>query len=247
MRTRSIISILVTIVACSLGLQVYSAINAEVVTHLIYRKETAVNVSKCEPSQKVNWFKVYITVDTIGIYLPMLLVMVSHFIMFLVLREQAIRRRYTTNSEASNQLQSISRKFVVIVCAFFICLLPKTILSNYDAYYVMKGSLHMSPEHTVKRMIQFTTPLLNLNSCINPLIYAKIHTKVLPSLRLVVGRFSAAIRDVGSWLICNKQDSNGNEDTETSDGTMQQREIRSGTKITDSTPAVIGSKLSEKI
>ena len=246
MRTRSIISILVTIVACSLGLQVYSAINAEVVTHLIYRKETAVNVSKCEPSQKVNWFKVYITVDTIGIYLPMLIVMVTHFIMFLVLREQAIRRRYTTNSEASNQLQSISRKFVVIVCAFFICLLPKTILSNYDAYNVMKG-WHTSPEHTVKRMIQFTTPLLNLNSCINPLIYAKIHTKVLPSLRLAVERFSAAIRDVGSWLICNKQDRNGNEDTETNDGTMQPREIRSETKITASTPAVIGSKLSEKI
>ena len=238
----SFILILVVIAAFSIGSQIYLAMKTELVRYLKYKNENAVNVYKCVPSENVNWFIVIIIGDLVGIYLPMLIVLVAHLLMFLVLREQAIRRSYTANTEISSQLQSISRRFVVIVCAFYICLLPKTILSNYHAYNVMSGEKRMSKDHVVMKMKYLASPLLNLNSCLNPLIYAKIHTKFIPGLRWVLRRFNGVVRGV---TCCNLGSENG--EVKGDDDTVKSTEIQIEEKIIVSAPSDFDHALNEDI
>ena len=129
----------------------------------------------------------------------MLIVLFTHIVMFVKLREQAVARKHTSTNEKGNQLQSISKRFVIIVCAFYVCLLPKTIISDYKTYYNwVEGVMSMS--NITHKMENFATPLLNLNSCLNPLIYSKLHQKFLPGLRWV-WRKSTSIRiGAGSWF-----------------------------------------------
>ena len=116
---------------------------------------------------------------------------------------------------------------MLFVCAFYICLLPKTILDNYHAYNVMSGEKRMSKDHVVMKMKYLASPLLNLNSCLNPLIYAKIHTKFIPGLRWVMRRFNGVVR--GVTCCCNlgsdKDEVKGDEDIKSTEIQIEEKII----------------------
>ena len=78
---------------------------------------------------------VFTNTDIFGVYIPMLVVLFTNIVIFVKLWEQPVTRKHTSTNEKGNQFQSISKRFVIIVCTFCVCLLPKTIVNNYQAYY----------------------------------------------------------------------------------------------------------------
>ena len=75
------------------------------------------------------------------------------------------------------------RTFSIIVIAFYICMLPNSILMTYHTYsYVFNTGKRI--DTTINYTMNFTFLCLqNINSCLNPLIYAKMHRKIYAALK----------------------------------------------------------------
>ena len=122
---------------------------------------------------------------SIGFWIPMVLTMVCHFLMYKKLRTQTIFRRNSSSSINSNlQMKRITVKFVVIICAFYTCILPLTIVETYATYQKYKGLTILSPAQ-YHMILSLCTLLMDFNSCINPLIYANLHVRLLSGVRWI--------------------------------------------------------------
>ena len=120
---------------------------------------------------------------TFGFWIPLFLTIFCHFLMYKKLRKQPLSG---TNSASSlnyqQQLRRITVKFIVIICAFYTCILPLTIVETYITYQRYRGIKIMSATkyHTI---LSLCTLLMNCNSSLNPLIYANVHLRLYASIR----------------------------------------------------------------
>ena len=123
---------------------------------------------------------------TLGIYLPMIIVIVCHVAMYVKLRQQARFRAESMNNNDSTkiQMQNLSRKFLLIVCVFYICMLPGTIIWLHFTYLMYtKQMVHWDKKYYYEIGVDISWAVLNMSCCLNPFIYGQLHAKMLGFIR----------------------------------------------------------------
>ena len=159
----------------SISLSVYEA------THTQYRGKsfayldgTTYEYAQCvlDMSDKSFMIDAFLT-SSLGILLPMVIIAIVYIIIYLRLKKQAQIRRTHSSHDSNNQMVKFSRTFTTLVIVFYICYLPATILSlHHFKNYVSYNNHHFNTALSISNF------LMNINCCINPLIYSKIHVKI---------------------------------------------------------------------
>ena len=155
--------------------------------NFIYINKKAYEYFDCyisvEGKEDVTFFNTLAT-NIIGIWLPMIIIVIVHIMLFWKLHKQSQAMRghcHTSASGAPSQLQRISKRFIIIVCAFFLCMLPGTIIQTYFAYLVYSRTEKEYQElykNFFRSAVQISTSIMNVNSCLNPFIYGQIQMKL---------------------------------------------------------------------
>ena len=140
-----------------------------------------------------------ITRNFIDIWTPMLAIVATHIAMFLELRKQARIRAQSTGADTSKHIQGISRTFLLIVFAFFACMLPTTVsgIVGIESFLATQAW-------------NYSILLANFNSCLNPLIYAKIHQKIYIRMKTM---FRGVLQRVRVYFGKQSTDASGSKDS----------------------------------
>ena len=88
-----------------------------------------------------------------------------------------------TSRQADTQMAKILRTFLVVIMAFYICCLPATIL------FIYYNANEVTNTPTFDTSQNFANFLNNVNSCLNPLIYSKLHLKVYKAAKRIYNSF----------------------------------------------------------
>ena len=111
--------------------------------------------------------------------LPLMLIMGFNYTAFRILREQMKSFDGNSNTKRCSVLKKASKTFCLVAVAFFVCTLPAAIfqvttryLVVYDLEYVKRHMKDISRAHN------YLVKLTNVNSCLNPVIYSKVHMKL---------------------------------------------------------------------
>ena len=117
----------------------------------------------------------------LGIWLPMILITVVYILMYIKLKRQAKIRRHTTSHDSQAQMNSISRTFTMVVVVFYICYLPPSILLLIYLESIHRQMSIDDDAYTVT--VSVTDFLWYSNSCLNPIIYSRIHEKIYECIK----------------------------------------------------------------
>ena len=176
-RSMYVTIISLAIILCPLVLQTYFLSNMTIYKYinseLSYHNNKTVYIEKCAITYKRR-FSLRIIIRSIGIWMPAIIIILTHIMMFCKLKKEARIRSQSTSSNTSTQMQQISKTFLVTVIVFLVCLLPWSIIQCLR--YSYNSDIESSP--SFKRMSNYSFTLANLNSCLNPFIYSKIHQKI---------------------------------------------------------------------
>ena len=161
-RQTYVIFLTFTIVLCSLALQAFQATKSKLVKYLIFKHHETVYADRCFATitRKTNFTSIIIT-SFIGLWIPMIIVIVVHVSMFSELQKQA-RVRVQSSNSAGDQMQQILKLFAATVLAFFICSLPLSLM-NCILYY--EGNLFTFNKYAI------FASLLHILTALSILIY----------------------------------------------------------------------------
>ena len=190
LRTRSVICVTIIIAVCSLAPSAYVATTTKLTRiHEIVRN-TPVYHDICKVYENNEQKLIYILIIyTIGVWVPIVIILVVHIAMYIKLHQQSRIRAQHTTTDTTAQMRRTLKIFVIVVFAFIICILPLTV---FECIIIINRDYFDSIPH-LNKAHAFSIPLCNLNSCLNPLIYAKIHSRIYKSIRWVwsgISRYS---------------------------------------------------------
>ena len=113
--------------------------------------------------------------------------------MYLKIKEQAVQRELNSSHNSSAQMIRISRTFTVVITVYYVCYLPHTIMDVVNDYtFYTTESSHPAFNST----IPFTNFLIFSNSCLNPLIYSKIHLKIYIGIKHVIAQWNLSLSSI---------------------------------------------------
>ena len=182
LKTKYIILTSIAIISCSLFVQIFRCIKYKCIKIISFINSKAVLINFCEAAfSNKEWYLESLIKTAVGIWLPMLIVALCYAALFIRLRQQALfRSRSSSSTSSGTQTQMISRTFSVIVCAFFICMLPGTTIWIHYTYLKYTGSVSYLIKNwsIYNAAIDISWAVTNLNCCLNPFIYGKLHRKL---------------------------------------------------------------------
>ena len=133
---------------------------------------------------------------TIGMWLPMLMILVVYISMYMMIRKQAFQRRLNSSYDSRVQMMQISCTFPFVIAVYYICYLPHTIIKILNDHSISSRSVDHNADETTR---PFTNYLIFSNSCLNPLIYSKIHLKVYKIIRNTLNRSNCKLARMRSF------------------------------------------------
>ena len=141
---------------------------------------------------------------SIGIWLPMIMIVVVNILMYIKIRKQATKRKLSSSHNSSAQMVQISRTFMIVVVVYFVCYLPHTILHTmYDSFHnateFISNTAFNKANRVFNRALPFTNFLLFSNSCLNPIIYSKIHKKIYDWIKVAMIRCKKRFSCIWNW------------------------------------------------
>ena len=162
-----------------------------------YFNKTAYKYSRCSfrTTFRRN-FKDTVIKNTVGVWIPMLIIVTVYVLMFLKLKQHARVRSAYSSQDPTFQIRRISRTFITVVCVFFICLLPRSIWETYVKYLKITTHNLSHNYRSLNSVTDVTTLLSNINCCLNPVIYTKLHTRLFGSFCWVWGKLNSFMRDM---------------------------------------------------
>ena len=110
------------------------------------------------------------------IVIPLIIIIGSQLLSFRELKKST--RQFGADSNRLRTLRSVLNTFVAVVVVFFALMIPSQIFSAYFQYLMIHEL-----EYLVKNLVlyadisRYINLVLAFNSCINPLIYAKIYRR----------------------------------------------------------------------
>ena len=134
----------------------------------------------CNKDLMINTFITH----TLGIWLPMLLIAITYIAMYRKLKKEAQLAQNNSTQDSHAQLTQISQTFTIVLFVFYICYLPLSI--QHVVYYYFRYSerpINKSAYINYRAITQF---LLYTNSCLNPIIYSKVHLKIYNYFRKLI-------------------------------------------------------------
>ena len=169
----------ILVLCCSISLQGYVFTKYSYSTEIHSVKNVSLKVHTCKSHFTVEErFTKSIVQFTIGLWIPLVMTIVCHFLMYrALLVQEKFSRILNCSVSHREQLRGLSIKFFVIICAFYTCILPLTIVETYITYKKYRGLKIMSPAK-YHMMLSLCTLLMNFNSSLNPLIYANLHIRL---------------------------------------------------------------------
>ena len=206
------------VIFCSLALQVFQVTKTNIKRRIDYAGGVAFYIDDLHYglSNEEQFIHILVT-QTIGLWVPLLLVILVHIAMFIELRKRAQIRAQST-STTNNQMQRTMRLFLVIVLAFFACSMPYSILNCLMYYPGNLIGIHAKSTdyNNIIRVRNVCVPLAFLNSCLNPYIYSKAHLKIFSGLRWVYAKvhtwiFIGVSKRVESWFARSQTPSRASE------------------------------------
>ena len=125
--------------------------------------------------------------STFVIFLPLFLIVVVQLLTYMHLTQSARRRRSTVQDVARiKELNRVSGVFATIAGVFFTLTLPSSIFILIFWHYVIHDfTFVLRHRHLMNDLSGIFNILLATNSCVNPLLYAKIHKKLLRRIRMI--------------------------------------------------------------
>ena len=114
----------------------------------------------------------------------MLLIVVVYILIYLKMKKQAQFRQRTASINSDTQMVQLSKTFTIVVLVYFICYLPSTISTVIIKYHLYS---HMRIENSIGYSARtIFVCLLFSNSCMNPIIYSKVHIKIYNLVRQLI-------------------------------------------------------------
>ena len=121
------------------------------------------------------WYYHYVNLTRLINYIiPFFIISASHILMFRELKQQTKMHMDNNNNSRNNKermkkLKDISVTFLFTVLGYFVCIMPYMVSSSISHYTDFKLPLEVSD------VLQL---MPNLECCINPFVYSKIHRKI---------------------------------------------------------------------
>ena len=141
---------------------------------------------KCSDKEIINLELIINTFVTcsLGIWLPMILIGITYIAMYLKLKKEAQITQSNSTLDSQAQLNRISRTFTTVLFVFYICYLPLSV--QHAIYYYFKYTNRTINESVYNNCWAISQFLLYTNSCLNPIIYSKVHLKIYNCVRKLV-------------------------------------------------------------
>ena len=139
--------------------------------------------------------------------------------MFFKLRKQARIRAQSTGTDTRRHIQGISKTFLLIVFAFFTLLLPFSITRTIAGKFKDFGNI------ILVQAWDFSIVLANFNSCINPVIYAKIHRKIYLQTKNLIAR---VLRHFRGCFDKQRRDTSGSTDSNRNNSSVAKTKYSNG-------------------
>ena len=181
------------IMSCSVGLVAFKALSFryfESNLHFYQNVTYVYSVCATKLTAKQNFVNEIIGF-CLGIWTPMLTVVVIYVKMYMHLKKRANVRRKISTQDSTVQMQKVVMTFFITVLGFYFCLLPMTIYQTID--YHPKRFDRYNRLYLVSHIFG---ALANANSCLNPFIYSKIHLRVY---RAILGPLSLLRKFIGHY------------------------------------------------
>ena len=142
----------------------------------------------------------------VGIWVPIAVAIVCHVTMYVQLCKQARFRSKSSSSISSDiYMRKISRKFLVIVLVFSICMLPGTVIWIHYTYLIYTEQFkHVKNKYFYDVGVDISWAVLNMSCCLNPFIYGKLHTKLLVFIRKRISADANATNTTKTRTVPNK-------------------------------------------
>ena len=201
LKLQFVLSATILIILCSVTMRAFAATKYRFRRYLMYFKGTAIHVDKCfsKMTESESFYNNLIEAS-LSIWLPLIIITVIHVIIFIRLRKQAHARSHSSNTDSSQQMKRILKTFIVIVCAFYVCTLPKTISYTYVCYLRLqaakKGIFLSNINKHIYLVHNYTIHLMVMSSCLNPIIYSRSHEKVYRAIQW----FRNSCKRLFSWI-----------------------------------------------
>ena len=107
--------------------------------------------------------------------------------MYFKIKQQAELRRHNSSIDPISQLNQSLCIFTTVVAVFYICYLPNAIQYQVEVYVIyFKIPINWDLFMTV---YAFTNFLFFSNSCLNPIIYSRVHLKIYSCIKQVIRAF----------------------------------------------------------
>ena len=140
--------------------------------------------------------------------LPLILIAIVQFKSYRALKISS--GRFGENSNRMKRMKRVFFTLLATVVAFFICTIPNAVFKVYGNYLIAYNMpfflLNMKLMTTVNTIVKL---IFSCNNCLNPIIYARIHTVVAEKVSKI---FSSGLR------LLNKSRTTTSESTTASTG-----------------------------
>ena len=112
-----------------------------------------------------------------GWILPFLIICILYGLCVKKLRESKLKEENESMKKRNAQSRKVVKMFIIIVCVFFLCTMP------YNLFFVTTNFMlryrRDAVDHSLIWALNYALFVLtNINSCINPFIYAKMHQEM---------------------------------------------------------------------
>ena len=145
-----------------------------------------------------------IATNALGVWSPMVLIAIVHILMYIKLKKQANIRQQTSTHSSNAQICSITKRFILILIVFYICYLPLTIQFTIIAYFASIKKNIISYGNAHNTALPFTNLLMFTSSCLNPIIYSKIHEKIYTSIKNFIATCGQKCLCLAGFTFCKK-------------------------------------------
>ena len=177
LHTKFVLLVSALILVCSLALVMKDGLHNSYTKLHVFVDGTAYEAYYCylQDTSEKEALNTIIIISVIGIFLPMLLIAIVYVLMYVKLRKQAQIRMQHSSHNSSAQMVKVLRTFAIVVVVFYICYLPATINDI--------GLFFYTDYNTYNTVVIYSNPLFFINSCLNPVIYSKIHGKIYRKMK----------------------------------------------------------------
>ena len=190
LRARYVIAVTMVILGCffiPVGIKATHDEYVENETIFIYNRTFSYSYHKGNATMDISkGFRDYSLNAVFGIYLPMFLTFLVHVVMFYKIRARARKMSSSSTQNADHTIHKVSRNFLAIICAFYLCILPNTIYFHNLWYLINKEQWETLSAELFGPVPHATTVLMGVNSCVNPIIYSGVHHKIYAAIEQFV-------------------------------------------------------------